>query len=118
MTRTILAAGLLVTGCASQQTLQFGEALESQFGREVAVTGILLGLDRSADLCPPGVTEDVVGCIGLVGGSMGNPSMAALHAKCATVRGVLAPALSTREERGVGLRARMQVVSVAPCHGR
>jgi hypothetical protein len=118
MKQAFFAVVVLVAGCASQRGLEFNDNLEAHFGRQVTITGVLIKSDRSAELCPSSVTEDVVGCLGLVGANVANSVLTALHAKCATVTGVLAPPKPTREERGIGLRGSMTTTSVVPCNGR
>ena len=114
----IVVIAVLATGCASQHGLEFTDDLEAHFGEQVTITGVLIRSDRSADLCPPNVTEDVVGCLGLVGVNAANSALTELHAKCVTVTGVIAAPKPTREERGIGLRGSMAAASVAPCNGR
>jgi hypothetical protein len=118
MKQAFFAVVVLAAGCASQRGLEFNDNFEAHFGRQVTITGVLIKSDRSADLCPPSVTEDVVGCLGLVGANLANSALATLHAKCVTVTGVLAPPKPTREERGMGLRGSITAASVLPCNGR
>jgi hypothetical protein len=118
MKQAFLVVLVLAAGCASQHGLEFKDDLEAHFGQQVTITGVLIKSNRSADLCPPSVTEDVVGCLGLVGGNVENSALAGLHAKCATVTGVLAPPKPIREERGIGLRGSITAASVVPCNGR
>ena len=118
MKQLFFAAVVLAAGCASQRGLEFKNDLEAHFGREATITGVLLTFDGSAALCPPDVTEDLEGCLGLVGGNAANSVLASLHAKCAIVTGVLAPPKQTREERGIGLRGSITTASVVPCNGR
>ena len=118
MKQVFLTVVVLAAGCASQRGFEFEDDLEAHFGRQVTITGVLIKSDRSAALCPPSVSEDLVGCLGLVGGDAASSTLNVLHAKCATVTGVLAPPKPTREERGIGLRGSITAASVVPCNGR
>ena len=118
MKQVFLTVVVLAVGCSSQRGFEFKDDLEAHYGRQITITGVLIKSDRSAALCPPSVTEDVVGCLGLVGGNAATSAFTALHGKCATVTGVLAAPKPTREERGIGLRGSITAASVVPCNGR
>lgn len=118
MKQVFLTVVVLAVGCSLNRGFEFKDDLEAHFGRQVTITGVLIKSDHSAALCPPSVTEDVDGCLGLVGGNTANSALIAIHAKCATVRGVLARPKSTREERGIGLRGSITAAKVVSCNGR